>query len=130
MGGDKLYDLVRKPWGREEWLELNDSYCYKRLYIEAGTRTSLQYHREKLETNCIIAGEAYVFLENAEGILEQKEMKAGDHFTVRPLQKHRIFAMTDLVLLEVSTPQVKDVVRIQDDAGRGDGRIEGEHREK
>ena len=82
------------------------------------------------ERRNVIAGEAYVFLENAEGILEQKEMKAGDHFTVRPLQKHRIFAMTDLVLLEVSTPQVKDVVRIQDDAGRGDGRIEGEHREK
>ena len=39
---------VNKPWGREEWLELNDRYCYKRIYINAGTKTSYQYHNEKL----------------------------------------------------------------------------------
>ena len=43
--------IVYKPWGREEWLELNDKYCYKRLYINAGTKTSYQYHEKKLETN-------------------------------------------------------------------------------
>jgi len=45
--------IINKPWGREVWLELNDKYCYKRIYIKAGTRTSFQYHLKKLETNYI-----------------------------------------------------------------------------
>ena len=54
-------------------------------------------------------------------------MKAGDFFSVVPPRKHRVIALTDLILQEVSTPEVDDVVRIEDDAGRGDGRIAGEH---
>ena len=53
---------VYKPWGKEEWLELNDRYCYKRIYINSGTRTSFQYHESKLETNYIIEGEAEVWI--------------------------------------------------------------------
>ena len=45
---------IYKPWGKEEWLELNDRYCYKRIYINAGTKTSYQYHHYKKETNYII----------------------------------------------------------------------------
>lgn len=54
-------------------------------------------------------------------------MKVGDSFTVIPLRKHRIIAKTDVILQEVSTPDVDDVTRIADDTGRGDGRIESEH---
>ena len=118
---------VNKPWGREEWLELNDRYCYKRIYINAGTKTSYQYHNEKLETNYIIEGEAEVWLENDSGVVEKTIMKAGDFFNVEPPKKHRVIAITDIILQEVSTPEVDDVIRIEDDTNRGDGRLESEH---
>ena len=119
--------VVQKPWGKEVWLELNEKYCYKRLYINAGHRTSFQYHNEKLETNYIIAGEAEVWLENDREEIEKTAMKADDFFTVYPGRKHRIIALTDLILQEVSTPEVDDVVRISDDSDRPSGRIESEH---
>jgi mannose-6-phosphate isomerase-like protein (cupin superfamily) len=118
---------IYKPWGREDWLELNDKYCYKRIYINAGTKTSYQYHDRKLETNYIIEGTAEIWLENDEGVVEKKIMKAGDFFTVEPPKKHRVIAITDIILQEVSTPEVDDVVRISDDSGRGSGKIEHEH---
>jgi choline kinase/mannose-6-phosphate isomerase-like protein (cupin superfamily) len=118
---------VIKPWGKEEWLELNDRYCYKRIYINAGYKTSYQYHNFKRETNYIISGEAEVWLENDEGFVEKRIMKAGDYFNVTPPKKHRVIALTDIILQEVSTPEVDDVIRINDEFARGDGKIEGEH---
>ena len=118
---------IFKPWGKEVWLELNDKYCYKRIYINAGTKTSYQYHEQKLETNFIIDGTAEVWLENDEGVVEKKIMKAGEYFTVEPPKKHRVIAVTDIILQEVSTPEVDDVIRISDDSGRTDGKIEHEH---
>ncbi len=122
-----MMKIVKKPWGKEIWLELNDKYCYKRIYINAGTRTSLQYHKRKLETNYIIEGEAEVWLENDDGEIIKKRMKKDQWFTVKPGKKHRIVAITDLILQEVSTPEVDDVIRIEDDTGRPSGRIESEH---
>ncbi len=121
------YKTIYKPWGKEVWLELNNKYCYKRIYINAGTKTSYQYHEQKLETNFIIDGTAEVWLENDEGVVEKKIMKAGEFFTVKPPRKHRVIAVTDIILQEVSTPEVDDVIRISDDSGRGDGKIEHEH---
>ena len=119
---------VYKPWGKELWLELNDKYCYKRIHINAGTKTSYQYHEQKLETNYIIEGTAEVWLENDEGVVEKKIMKAGEFFTVRPPKKHRVIAVTDIILQEVSTPEVDDVIRIDDDSNRVSGKIEHEHK--
>ena len=102
--------------------------CYKRIYINAGTRTSYQYHKQKLETNYIIEGEAEIWLENDLGVVEKTIMKAGDFFNVKPPKKHRVIAITDLILQEVSTPEVDDVIRIEDDTDRGDGRLESEHK--
>ncbi|MFH1424509.1 MAG: cupin domain-containing protein [archaeon] len=119
--------VVTKPWGKEIWIELNDKYCYKRIYINAGTKTSFQYHDKKLETNYIIEGEAEVWLENDKGVVEKKKMGKDDVFTVQPPKKHRVIAITDIILQEVSTPEVDDVIRIEDDADRPDGRIESEH---
>jgi choline kinase/mannose-6-phosphate isomerase-like protein (cupin superfamily) len=118
---------IIKPWGKEEWLELNDAYCYKRIYINAGYKTSYQYHNLKRETNFIISGEAEVWLENDEGIVEKKIMKAGEYFNVTPPKKHRVIALTDIILQEVSTPEVDDVIRIDDEFARANGKIEGEH---
>ncbi len=126
-GPETFPKTVHKPWGKEVWLELNDRDCYKRIYISAGHRTSLQYHERKLETNYIIAGEAEVWLENASGEMEIRRMTKDDFFTVVPPRKHRVVALTDIVLQEVSTPDVDDVIRVQDDAGRKDGRIDAEH---
>lgn len=124
---EKFPKIVSKPWGKEIWLELNDKYCYKRICINAGHRTSFQYHNYKLESNYIISGEAEVWLENEKGEVEKKKMKADDFFTVPPTRKHRVTAITDIILQEVSTPEVDDVIRIEDDAKRPDGRIDSEH---
>ena len=118
---------VYKPWGKEVWLELNDKYCYKRIYINAGTKTSYQYHEQKLETNFIIDGTAEVWLENDEGVVVKTKMIEGDFFTVHPKKKHRIIALTDIILQECSTPEVDDVVRLEDDTERPDGRIDSEN---
>ena len=120
-------EIVYKPWGKEEWLEKNEFYCYKRIYINKGHRTSYQYHEKKVETNYIISGHAEVWLENNDGIVETKDMKSGDFFTVPNGRKHRIIAKTDIILQEASTPEVDDVIRIEDDAHRPDGKIQSEH---
>lgn len=119
--------VVTKPWGKEIWLELNDSYCYKRIYINAGFKTSFQYHKKKLETNYIIEGEAEVWLENDEGVIIRKNMTKDDYFTILPPTKHRVIAITNIILQEVSTPEVDDVIRIEDDNNRENGKIDSEH---
>jgi choline kinase/mannose-6-phosphate isomerase-like protein (cupin superfamily)/thiamine kinase-like enzyme len=123
-----MQKTVYKPWGREEWLELNEFYCYKRIYINEGYKTSYQYHEFKIETNYIISGTAEVWLENDEGVVEKKIMKAGEFFNVTPPKKHRVIALTDIILQEVSTPHVDDVIRLEDDTNRQDGKISGEHK--
>jgi choline kinase/mannose-6-phosphate isomerase-like protein (cupin superfamily)/thiamine kinase-like enzyme len=123
-----MYKVVHKPWGKEEWLELNDAYCYKRIYINAGYKTSFQYHEFKKETNYIISGEAEVWLENDEGVVEKKIMRGGEFFNVTPPKKHRVIAITDIILQEVSTPHVDDVFRIDDEFNRADGKVEAEHK--
>lgn len=123
-----MYKVVHKPWGKEEWLALNDAYCYKRIYINAGYKTSYQYHEFKQETNYIIDGTAEVWLENDEGVVEKKIMKAGEFFDVNPPKKHRVIAITDIILQEVSTPHVDDVFRIDDEFNRVDGKVEAEHK--
>lgn len=110
--------IVAKPWGKEIWLELNDRYCFKRIEINAGHRTSLQYHHHKIETIYILEGQAEVWLENESGDLEQHTFETSDSYSVFPPRKHRVKAVTDLVVLEVSTPEVDDIVRVADDTGR------------
>ncbi|MBX4196759.1 cupin domain-containing protein [Candidatus Pacearchaeota archaeon] len=132
--------IVNKPWGREEWLALNEEYCYKRIYLKKGHSTSIQYHQYKSETNYISEGEAEVSLEDLKDKIEmsqrgpeffvQREKSIhgpGYYFNVRPPRWHRVTALTDLVLMEVSTPHVMDVVRLKDEWGRGNGHIEREH---
>ena len=119
--------IVEKPWGREIWLELNEKYCYKRIEIKAGFKTSYQFHNFKLETNYIIKGNAEVWLENDDNIVQKFNMSEGDFFTVIPTKKHRVIAITDVILQEVSTPEVDDVIRINDEFNRSDGKIEEEH---
>lgn len=119
---------VYKPWGREEWLELNDRYCYKRIYINAGYKTSLQYHHYKYETNYLIDGTAELWLEDDKGVIQKTIIRAGDYFNVQPPRQHRIIALTDIILQEASTPEVDDVIRVEDDTNRKDGKLEDEQK--
>ena len=122
--GLSLPRLVNKPWGQERWLEFwGDSktgrgYCLKEIFLKTGQRTSLQYHKTKVETQYIIRGKAEVSLENEDGLIEKIVMGKGDFFTIIPGRKHRVKALVDLTLLEVSTPEVEDVFRINDDYKR------------
>jgi mannose-6-phosphate isomerase len=120
--------IVHKPWGKEIWLELNDKYCYKTIYINKGYKTSYQYHNIKMETNYLLKGEAEIWLENEEGIVEKKLMFEGEHYTILPKRKHRLIAITDIIIQEVSTPEVDDVIRLEDDANRPNGKIDTEHK--
>lgn len=138
--------LVTKPWGNktidgvenvgEVWLNYRRSenvgdeqkrYVMKLLYVKAGTRMSFQYHVNKLETNFLLDGKIEVFLENEKGEMEQRIIEPYGIWTIPCGRKHRARALTDLVMIEASTPEVDDVIRIEDDTGRGDGRIESEH---
>ena len=139
--------LVVKPWGfaniggvsavGETWLNFSKDeevgqeekrYVLKRIYIKAGTRSSLQLHHKKMETNYVVSGSAEIWLENEYGKIEKELAEPGNFFTVPCGRKHRVVALTDLIMLEASTPEVDDVIRFQDDAGRPDGRIESEHK--
>ena len=124
---EKDAKVITKPHGREVWIELNDRYCMKRIYMNAGGRSSFHYHEKKHEVNYIISGEGEAWLENDEGVIEKTRVKAGDFYVVQPPKKHRIIAITDLVMQEASTPEVDDVIRLEDDYERGDGKLESEH---
>ena len=105
--------VVEKPWGREEWLVVTGKYCVKRLYINEGHRLSLQYHKVKTETMFLEEGECEITIVGL-----TKNMRKGQEYTVLPHQVHRLKAIKDSVILEVSTPELNDIERIQDDYKR------------
>ena len=104
---------VEKPWGRELWWAQTPAYVAKILEVKGGESLSLQYHREKLESMYFAAGSGNLVL--GEKIIN---IKPGLSVTIEPGTIHRIIAHTDITVFEVSTPQVEDVVRVQDAYGR------------
>jgi len=118
---------VEKPWGYELWLELNEHYAYKLIHMNAGCRSSLQWHEKKIETNYVIEGEVEVLLQNEDGTMESRLYKAGQGWCVPLKTKHRVIAKTDYTALECSTAHLNDCIRFEDDSGRDSGRIESEH---
>ena len=113
-----MINTVEKPWGREEWLELNDKYCFKVLYVAKGHKLSLQLHEEKIETLFVVSGRGVFTLEQPEVNLKEIIFSPGHWITIRPKQKHRIEALENLKIVEASSPQVEDVVRFNDDYDR------------
>jgi len=117
---------VEKPWGYELiWVE-TDRYVGKVLHIEAGHRLSLQYHEVKDEALLQQTGEMDLLLENDQGQLFNRRMRPGDSVHIVAGRKHRMTAVTDCDVVEVSTPELDDVVRLEDDYSRvatnsGDG---------
>jgi len=109
---------IDKPWGYEMvWAE-TDVYVGKLLHLNAGCRLSLQYHQVKEETLLVRAGRVHVVLENDDGVLEEKEVGPDAVIHVAPGRRHRFQAITECDLIEVSTTELDDVVRLSDDYGR------------
>ena len=110
---------VEKPWGHELIWALTDTYCGKVLFVKAGCALSLQYHEEKDESWLVQSGRAKLELgETGQGLLHEEVVTAGAAFHYRPGTVHRITALEDTTILEVSTPHLDDVVRLEDLYGR------------
>jgi mannose-6-phosphate isomerase len=110
---------VEKPWGYELIWALTDVYCGKVLFVKAGHSLSLQFHREKDESWLIQSGRAKLELgEVGEAVLEVEVVGSGAAFHYTPGTVHRVTAIEDTTILEVSTPQLDDVVRLEDAYGR------------
>jgi mannose-6-phosphate isomerase-like protein (cupin superfamily) len=109
---------VDKPWGHEQIWALTDRYCGKVLVIETGKRLSLQYHTVKDEWIRVLSGRLKLFLEDDAGVVRESELGPGDGAHVPIGRTHRYEAIERCELLEVSTPELDDVVRLSDDYGR------------
>lgn len=110
---------VEKPWGYELIWALSEVYCGKVLFIAEGHSLSLQYHREKDESWLLYGGRARLELGTAgDEALVELVVGPGEAFRYRPGTVHRLTALEDTTVLEVSTPQLDDVVRLADDYGR------------
>jgi mannose-6-phosphate isomerase-like protein (cupin superfamily) len=110
---------VDKPWGHEVWFAQTDRYVGKILVIEAGKRLSLQYHEQKDESFYVQEGVLRLTLET-DGELTVEDLAPGQARHIPPGTRHRFEAPDQrCVLCEVSTPEVEDVVRLEDDFGRG-----------
>ena len=108
---------VPKPWGYELIYARTGRYAGKVLHVDKGKRLSRQYHREKEETLYIQTG--LLDLEIGKGAdVEHVELRPGDCFHLPPGTIHRMTALEDTDILEVSSPELEDVVRIEDDYGR------------
>jgi len=109
---------VEKPWGYElVWAEA-EQYVGKLLFVRAGHALSLQYHEVKDESWLVQDGRALLELGEAGGDLVSVEIGPGDAFRYRPGTVHRVSALDDTLILEVSTPHLDDVVRLDDRYGR------------
>lgn len=110
--------IIEKPWGRELWIAHTDRYALKIIEFKKGSRSSLQYHVLKHEHVYVDQGKLQVEWENDAGVMEILELAPGDVIENKPGCKHRVTALEDVRLIEVSTPELDDVVRVEDDYKR------------
>jgi len=109
---------VDKPWGHELWFAHTDRYAGKLLYVDAGQRLSVQYHEAKDESSYLFSGRVVLSRGESADSLVATEIEAGIAWRNRPGVVHRVEAVEDSVIVEVSTPELGDVVRLADDYGR------------
>ncbi len=110
--------IIEKPWGKEEVIEINDRYMVKKLTMLAGKKCSLQYHNHKKETIYVLSGKLRIYTGKNEKDLDSKVYLKGESITLNPGDIHRMEGVEDSEYLEASTPEMEDVVRIQDDFNR------------
>ena len=110
---------VPKPWGHETIWAQSERYVGKILHINAGHELSVQYHNRKDETVYLLSGEiVYRVQREGDDILDDMKLKVGESFRITPGTIHQMVALTDCDVLEVSTPEIDDVVRLSDKYGR------------
>jgi len=109
---------VDKPWGYELRWAITDRYLGKLIHVDAGQSLSLQYHVQKDEAILVLNGELDLVLEDAQGAVNTHRLSAGMSARVRPGRRHRFRAVSDVDICEVSSPEIDDVVRLEDDYGR------------
>ena len=110
---------VEKPWGYEIWWARTERYVGKLLHVKKGQSLSLQYHNVKDETIFLWSGKL-LFEIDIDGALSGREMLPGESVHITPKTVHRMTAIEDSDIFEVSTPELTDVVRLEDRYGRVD----------
>ena len=140
---------VNKHWGHEIWIAdgLSTPYALKRIMFKAGNRTSLQVHQHKIETAYVLSGTGIMYkskekldieqyllkgmsekeVEEYESTFDVIELYEGVSWDIVSGYVHRVVAITDLEIIEASTTELDDVIRLQDDKNRKHGKIEDEH---
>lgn len=116
--GVPLPRMVAKPWGSELWWAHTSWYAGKILRVTAGHRLSVQYHRSKDATSYLLSGRLLLLKGEAADALTSREVRAGEAWRDRPGEIHTIEALEDCEALEVSTPELDDVVPLADSYGR------------
>ena len=106
-------NIVEKPWGREVHFAVEEHYLGKILEVRRGHRLSLQYHKRKKETMYVLEGVVRLTLGH-----DIEVVRAGASVTIEPGMRHRVEAIEDSRIIEVSTKHLEDVVRLEDDHGR------------
>ena len=109
---------VDKPWGYELIWARTDRYLGKVLHVNKGEALSLQYHERKDEFQYIVAGCIDIEIGGEDGVLTTHRMRPGDTLHIEPGTRHRLTAVEDTDIFEVSTPEADDVVRLSDRYGR------------
>ena len=115
---ERLPIRVEKPWGHEIWYAWTEQYVGKILHVNRGGRLSLQYHREKDEMSYVLKGRLLLTKGPSVDRLVVTEVGEGHVWRNRPGEVHTMEALEDADVLEVSTPQLDDVVRLTDRYGR------------
>lgn len=115
---EKLPQRIEKPWGFELLFARTPNYAGKLIFVKKGHRLSLQYHEKKDETMYFYQGKALLEIEGSDGNLVSITFLPGQSIRIPPHTKHRLKALEDTTIFEVSTPELEDVVRLEDDYGR------------
>lgn len=113
-----MSEKIIKPWGFEQWLEVNDKYVVKLLCMKQGERCSLQYHQVKHETVYVLEGSMKFTSGTTVDNLQETILNPGEYVVIPPNTIHRMEGVLDSLYLEASTPELEDVVRLQDNYGR------------
>lgn len=113
-----LFKKVEKPWGYEELIECNDNYVVKKLFFKQGNSCSIQYHELKAETMIVLSGKLKIYIGDDINNLDSKIYTSGDYVTIKPYTIHRAEALEDSLMIECSTNQLWDVVRLKDNYNR------------
>jgi len=114
-----MSSIVIKPWGQEIVLTSTDlPYTGKIITIIQGKRWSLQYHDQKTETFCCISGQAKLITGSSPQNLKEEEMIINEGYTIKPGTIHRVQAITDVTIIEVSSPESGTTFRLEDDSNR------------